>query len=259
MKEACGVTTNTGLADALGISQAAVSKARKKGKVPPDWIITISLSTGVDLAWLVKGEGSISPGSERPGGPTRDLLLLRRENAALSSKADALKDQIVDLLREKNDLQGQLYEKAIDPERDFVMRVVGLAECSMSGWYTFGNTTLHTVAPVDVAKSKEGFAAIAIGDSMIPAGIEPGFLVFCDPTIKPREGDAVFVERTDGHASIKLYYGEDDVKGIPVLRLQGWLPQNPDDLSAPQAPVKSEINLDTIARVATVVYVKRRP
>lgn len=58
LKEACGATTDTALGNALGISQASVNKAKKKGEIPPGWIVAISYKFGVSADWLLYGKGS---------------------------------------------------------------------------------------------------------------------------------------------------------------------------------------------------------
>lgn len=259
IKKARGDVSQRDFARKIGISSNTLGRY-ERGEIAPgsEAIALLCTKANIDPRWLLFGDQGDRTAPGEPEGAA-DPTDLQSEVSRLSKENRELMVDIVTLVKEKNDLLGQLYEKAIDPERDFVMQVVGLAECSISGWYTFSNTTLHTVAPVDIAKSKEAFAAIAIGDSMIPAGIEPGFLVFCDPSLEPKKGDAVFVERTDGHATIKIYGGEVNFKGQAMIRLQGWLPRKEDDPSAPQEPFTMDELLDTIKRVAPVVYVKRRP
>lgn len=59
LKIACGAGTDTALGIALGISQASVAKAKKKKKVPSDWIIAISNKFGISADWLIHGTGSM--------------------------------------------------------------------------------------------------------------------------------------------------------------------------------------------------------
>jgi transcriptional regulator with XRE-family HTH domain len=213
-----------------------------------DIVVNICRHTGASPDWLILGEG-----------PMR-----RHDRSTVSVPVDGKeavrRDEAVrKLTREIEELRAKLKESDAEPERNLVIPVLGLAECSLSGWYTFTNTALYTVAPVDIAKSKGGFSAIAIGDSMVPAGIEPGAFVFCDPNLEPKVGDAVFVERIDGHATIKIYAGISQVAGNDMIRLHGWLPRNKDNPSLPQKPFTLEESKKLIKRVAPVVYVKRRP
>ena len=69
LKLACNATTDTALGIALGITQASVAKAKKKGRVPSDWIIAISYKYGVSADWLLYGTGPMvdpNRGSQEP-------------------------------------------------------------------------------------------------------------------------------------------------------------------------------------------------
>jgi PAS domain S-box-containing protein len=55
LRQATGVRTDRELAAFLNVSAAAVSNARKNGRVPPDWIIDTGLRTGRSMDWLVRG------------------------------------------------------------------------------------------------------------------------------------------------------------------------------------------------------------
>jgi hypothetical protein len=55
--QACGVKTNTDFAAILGITQTSVSKAKTKGRIPADWIVTIGHRSGYSLDWLCYGVG----------------------------------------------------------------------------------------------------------------------------------------------------------------------------------------------------------
>ncbi len=55
LRQASGARTDRELAAFLNVSAAAVSNARKNGRVPPDWIIDTGLRTGRSMDWLVRG------------------------------------------------------------------------------------------------------------------------------------------------------------------------------------------------------------
>src|SRR5215213_824245 len=56
--------------------------------------------------------------------------------------------------------------------------VLGFAECGMKGWYN--EVALKVTAYSIAGLTSDAFAVIAVGDSMRPAGIEQGFLCYCD-------------------------------------------------------------------------------
>lgn len=55
--------TQADLARALQISQASVSDARTKQKIPPGWLMQIADSHGVSVDWLRTGEGEMRRGT----------------------------------------------------------------------------------------------------------------------------------------------------------------------------------------------------
>ena len=55
LRQAAGARTDRELAAFLNVSAAAVSNARKNGRVPADWIIDTGLRTGRSMDWLVCG------------------------------------------------------------------------------------------------------------------------------------------------------------------------------------------------------------
>ena len=55
---ACSARTQTHLASALGISQAAVTQAIAKGKIPDGWAYKVAYSTGRRVEWILSGRGT---------------------------------------------------------------------------------------------------------------------------------------------------------------------------------------------------------
>lgn len=128
--------------------------------------------------------------------------------------------------------------------------VLGLAKCSIQGW--------SQSTPLDIKASRPGdlhlpgiFCVMAIGNSMAPAGILQGQLCYCNPHDRYENGDAIYVERMDNAASIKLFIAADESH----MTLQGWL--DPDE-EGRQAVYTEKVRLDQVRRAATVIYVKRK-
>ena len=141
-------------------------------------------------------------------------------------------------------------EAAAATRRPGGVPVLGLAECGLRGWYQEDNLAVHATRPGDV-QDPDAFAVMATGTSMKPAGIFPGFLCICSPATPCDVGDAVFLERRDGAASIKLFLGQD----VDWLLLRGYLPP---DAGGAQPPYDEKVRLTEMRRIATVVYVKRK-
>jgi phage repressor protein C with HTH and peptisase S24 domain len=127
--------------------------------------------------------------------------------------------------------------------------VTGLAPCGVQGW----ETGRRMAVDVDrlAGLGPRAFAALPVGDSMLPEGIREGMVCYCDPDRAPDHGDAVYVE-ADGKATIKLWLGDSpDRKGM--VRLQGWLPKRNG-----AGVFHLDVDRKSVTVIAPVVYVKRR-
>jgi hypothetical protein len=128
--------------------------------------------------------------------------------------------------------------------------VLGLAECGLKGWYQREPLTVSASRPGDFF-DPEGFAIIAIGQSMVPAGIFEGFLCFCSPQTSPSPNDAVYVERSDNNVATIKVFGDMDADW---LTLHGWL----EEKNGQRQPYTERIARSVVRRVAPVIYVKRK-
>jgi phage repressor protein C with HTH and peptisase S24 domain len=54
---ATGIETQLALASILGVNRAAISMAKKKGKVPEKWALKLSQQYGLNPRWLLEGRG----------------------------------------------------------------------------------------------------------------------------------------------------------------------------------------------------------
>jgi len=55
--EVTGKKTQADLADFLGIGQSSVSDAKRRGKIPADWLVTIIRTRDVHPEWILTGLG----------------------------------------------------------------------------------------------------------------------------------------------------------------------------------------------------------
>ena len=127
--------------------------------------------------------------------------------------------------------------------------VLGLAACGLKGWFQRDPLSMTAARPGDLL-DPEAFAVIAFGQSMVPAGIFEGFVCFCSPRTPAGRGDAVYVERRDGFAGIKVFRAMND----EWLELQGWL----DKSHGKREPYTDRLARSTVRRLAPVIYVKRK-
>ena len=138
------------------------------------------------------------------------------------------------------------------PAAPGVVPVMGLAECGLRGWYQESPTGLFASAPPAVAADPDALAVFAIGESMRPAGIKPGDLVFCQSSDLRTPGEAVLVELTNGTMSLKQLLGTT----TDWLHLQGWLDAEEGGV---QMPYKDEWRRDQIKRIWRVAMVQPGP
>ena len=87
--------------------------------------------------------------------------------------------------------------------------MIGLADCGLGAWCTTSPMRVQTNAPDDML-DPDAFAILTTGNSMLPAGIPPGILCFCSPNTRIAAGDAVYVQRYDDTASIKIFQRRDE-------------------------------------------------
>lgn len=59
MMEALGVSTQSALAEELGVSRGAVSDAKSKDKVPAEWLLKLFRGHGINPFWMETGRGSM--------------------------------------------------------------------------------------------------------------------------------------------------------------------------------------------------------
>jgi len=126
----------------------------------------------------------------------------------------------------------------------------GFAECGLQGWHN--QERQHINISLDWP-DPDLFAVRAVGHSMAPEGIHPGYICIVSPNTDPQKGDAVLIRRHDGTSTIKLYQRENE----DWLYVRGWL--DPEKPGAAQSPYADQISRKTIEQLAPVILVKRRP
>ncbi len=152
--------------------------------------------------------------------------------------------------RSVRDLLHKLDPDTLNPGDN--LPLIGIAACGISGWSQTMPLAINSSIP---NFHKDYIAAMTIGDSMVPAGILPGNIVYCDPRIKPMKGEPVFVVRRDADSeettSVKNYCGQDD----KWLYLQGWLQKNG---TAEQKSFDIKQLISEVETIAPVVMIRRR-
>ncbi len=63
---ATGLRTQADLANYLGIRQSSISDARRRGKIPSNWLITLMRVKNIFPEWILTGTGPCFVPSEHP-------------------------------------------------------------------------------------------------------------------------------------------------------------------------------------------------
>lgn len=69
--EITGCSTQALLADLLAIKQSSVSDVKRRGTIPPDWLVKLLRLRGINPNWILTGEGSkyLAPSESGPVKP----------------------------------------------------------------------------------------------------------------------------------------------------------------------------------------------
>ncbi len=222
--------TQAELAGKLGISSMSLSNYMKGLRAPDIILISrLAFELNICLDWLVAGKGP------------------KYVNGRSTEKTDENRhgwNHPVPVYAPTND----------DPWFNAKWQevpVIGLGNCGDSRWYSPGNMALRVSLPVDYPYNPNTFAVIAVGSSMQPEGIRQGYVLFCDPAASIEPGDAVYIEKLNGTASVKKFLKADDDK----VHVQGWSDPGPDGR---QDSYHELIDREEIRRMACVVIVKRK-
>jgi len=118
---ASGAKSDTELARVLGISQGGVSSAKKRLKIPAEWVKQIALKTGADTNWLffghpasrqkaVTGQHDVNEPCSQCHELELELKEERAERRRLSKELMEINTENRQLLRENGELKAELAE-----------------------------------------------------------------------------------------------------------------------------------------------------
>jgi hypothetical protein len=101
-----GIKTQKDLADALGITQAAIADAKKRGTFPKGWAFEISKAYTRPVEWVLTGQGKESGdktprGNPSPSNPDKGLKEMFREIIDSQKEVIALQKEKISALEEK--------------------------------------------------------------------------------------------------------------------------------------------------------------
>lgn len=195
------------------------------------------------------------------------LFVGRRIDEEVSTEIlNAFPETVIDLPDEEAEAERSgFYDLILDqapapsPEPNLrPVPMLGLAHCGRKGW----NAVMPiSVSAAPISLGPRAFAVTVDGLSMLPEGLGPGMICYCDPDQAPLPGDAVYVglQQVSGGSlgSIKKYLGIGPQVELPTdwIKVRGW-----DDPDKHQHQNSFVINIPPrqVELLATVIYVRRR-
>jgi len=199
------------ISDATGIATSTLTQYMSGRSRPGvDPVVSIAYATGYTIAWLASGRGPKMASGEIPGIAAAEL----RPDPALTD-----------------------------------IRIIGLSETEAPHWYAGEPLPISAARPRDFL-DPEGLSVIAPDDSMVPAGIARGFLLYCSPLAMPAPNDAVYIETKMGRISIRQFRRLD----AQWLTVEAWF----QDEDGRYKIMTDQLSAPTIRRIAPVIYIKRK-
>lgn len=89
--DAVNARNDSEFARAIGITPQSVAGAKKKGKIPPAWIVDVSLKYSVSADWLITG---LSAAMQNGENSTSNLRQKQRNEDATTERCKRLEEEI---------------------------------------------------------------------------------------------------------------------------------------------------------------------
>jgi len=215
-QSACGIRSQSELANLLGLHRSAVTQAKNKGGVPTAWALTLSRLFGTDPQWLLTGQ-TRQPGqsgqARRPEGAGAEsgaesemvpegFLLVPKVRARVSAGGGSLETDAG--VAGYFAFQAEWLRRKGRPERMVLMDVVGV---SMEPEIRHGDMVL-------IDQSQSGILAHAV----YAFGVDDTVLV---KRVEKRPGMVVLLSDNRDYAPIELRGQE--VEGLRVIGRVVWV------------------------------------
>lgn len=104
--EAAGCRTQTELAKFLGMRQSSISDAKKRGKIPSDWLLTLWRKTGINPDWILTGHGPKGLGPIECGETTAPPAVYIRE--IRPPEECSVEELMIEIVRRANKANGEI-------------------------------------------------------------------------------------------------------------------------------------------------------
>lgn len=125
LKSASKSSTDSALAKNLGLKQGSISSAKRKGQVPPSWLIRASNDFGVSLDWLYRGLGPMKQeeGDTRVCVDETELVMVPLVQARLAAGSGSFETS--DEVNGRYAFRNEFLSRRGNPAQMVLMRVAG--------------------------------------------------------------------------------------------------------------------------------------
>ncbi len=226
-------------ARSIGITPQSVNGARKRGKVPPDWVQSVAEKTGVSSDWLFFGRGPMRWGSEGEASPQ---LAMEPTRAGVLQAGDQIGQVVAE-----DDLQWMSPEAAPSMGYALVPKVMARLAAGTGSLETEGKVIGYYAFKLDFLKRKGRPKKMVLmdvaGDSMEPTLLD-GDTVLIDESQREIIAGGMFAVGIEQEVFVKY-----------LLRVPGKLVLQ--SRNERYAPIEVDMNSDlagTVRIIGRVVW-----
>ncbi|MBL4598557.1 MAG: helix-turn-helix domain-containing protein [Rhizobiaceae bacterium] len=213
-------------AQRIGVAVGTIGNYVRGDREPStDFLLRLRNKTGVDLNWLLTGEG------HEPAKPVQFVNNQHQDTGRRNAKNAP---------------------------------VLGLASCGLDGWARMDGSKFRAELPKSIENDPDAFAVISKGESMQPFGIYEGYLCYCSPATELLIGDIVCVERKGDDGEISLTIKKLGMIGHGAYEIIGYMPLKESLSAASHAKQSQElfwetVHIDDVERISVVTHIHTRP
>lgn len=197
--QATGMTSQTQLAEALGVNRSAITQARKKDSIPARWILQLYRLFGLNPDWLESGTGQTY--LARPDGQGREFRNIPKVKARLSAGGGSF--EVGTEIQGYYAFQQEWLRRKGEPKRMVLMDIFGN---SMEPELKDGDTVLIDESQKDIIAG--ALYAVGVDDTIMVKRVEkhPNKLVL----------------RSDNQNYLPIYLEGEETQSIRIIGKVIW-------------------------------------
>jgi phage repressor protein C with HTH and peptisase S24 domain len=197
--QATGMTSQTQLAEALGVNRSAITQARKKDSIPARWVLQLYRLFGLNPDWLESGTGRTY--LAKPDGLGTEFKNIPKVKARLSAGGGSF--EVGTEIQGYYAFQQEWLRKKGEPKRMVLMDIFGN---SMEPELKDGDTVLIDESQKDIIAG--ALYAVGVDDTIMVKRVEkhPNKLVL----------------RSDNHNYLPIYLEGEETHSIRIIGKVIW-------------------------------------